>query len=217
MAAIVDLGRRAVPHLIELLQSGNNERRYYAVLCFREIRHDDAIGALAERAMDPVPEIRHAACSVLDVYRKNPNFKRVHSLFHEALAGDSSRRKIGATEAVGALDDVDAVPLLLDNVRDSDPEVRDVTHSTLELLVFQNFGSDVRKWRKWRKKHGRASREDWLVASATHKSLTIRSLVADHLARTPKVEIDYDPRASRRALKRSQKQLMRFFGLGKYR
>ena len=217
LAAIVDLGRRAVPHLIQLLQSGNNERRYYAVLCFREIRHDDAIIALAERALDPVAEIRRAVRTVLVVYRENPNFGQVHQILHHALGGDSQRKQIGAAEAVAALSDVAAVPLLLENVASSDPEVATTTQSALETLVFQNFGSNEKKWNKWHKKHGRATREQWLVASAIHKSLNIRSLVAEYISQAPNLDIEYDPTGKRREHKRAQTALMKLYGLGKYR
>ena len=217
LGAIGELGQRAMPFLIDLLQSGDRQRRYYAVLCFHEIRHNEVVPLIGERLLDREVAVQDAARHALEVYQEDPRFPQVLLLLRQALLSEPPHQQVAAANALAHYEDVRAVPLLIEVVSSEADEVYDAALAALERLTFQSFGRDSKRWRKWHKKHGDRPRHRWLIDSVTHRSARIRELVVEALRATAAADIEYDPDAGRRARKRAQAELAERLGLGRRR
>jgi len=214
LEAVLELGMGAVPHLIELIGSENAQRRYYAILCFREVRHDHAVSPLIKRLVDNSARVRVAARHALAKYKNADGFSRVEKSINQAIMSDEALHQLAGAEAAAEFAQTSSVTLLLENVGSPDDEVSEATIDALKRLTFQDLGKKAKKWLKWHKKFGSLNRYRWLAASVNHKSLEIRTLVADEIERTPLLPVRFDPHAGRREQKRVQRRVIEVLGLG---
>jgi hypothetical protein len=202
LAVVAEIGQRFVPRLWELMGSDDRDVRFYATLLCDEVRHPESPTALADRLFDVDPAIRRLAASVVRHYRTSAQFPSVVQRLRRALMRDEPTQRIPAAEALAKLGDTEAVPFLVELV-DAEPlELAETAQLALEELVFQSFGRDKKKWLKWYAKHGRDARVEWLLESITHKQEHVRRRVAKALARVPGLDVDFDPSAGKRDLKR---------------
>ncbi len=179
LALVVELGAAAADLLIALMKDPNRDTRYYATLCTSEIRPRSALVPLVERLFDADYGIRAVAIDGLRSYA----FREVDSALEyarHALHSEDAKRVQAAADAAAALDDVAAIPDLLDaNQRGDDgaPYAR----RALVALTKQTFGSSNRKWRSWWDKHRKQHRLEWLIEGLTHKEEGIRESSAEEL------------------------------------
>lgn len=215
LEAVLELGMGAVPHLIDMTGSDNPQRRCYSVLCLRDIRHDHALSPLIDRLTDSSTRVRTAARHALAMYKSAAGFSKVEKSINEAIMSDNSVHQVAGAEAAAEFGQSSSVTLLLENVDSGNTEVAEATVEALKRLTFQDWGQRARKWLKWHKKHGATERRRWLAASVTHKSVEIRTLVADEIERMPLLPVRFDPQAGRREQKRVQRRVIEVLGLDK--
>jgi hypothetical protein len=210
ISAVLELSSRAVPFLVRLSGEREQIKRYWALMCFRELRHPEALHAIAERLFDEDREVRQLATGLLEGYRDHPEFPTVvQEIRYSLTRGDASHR-VGAAEALVRLEDRGALPLLIDGLEDESDAVATACAAALERMVFQTFGRDKKRWQKWFRRHGADKRGDWLLEGVAHKSFQIRSLAAEAISELPGAGLDFDPLGGRREQKRVRQALQRY-------
>jgi len=126
------------------------------------------VGALADRALDADPAISAAACAALGNLRRDPAARQAGDKLRRALLSGISSRSTRAAHALGALRDVDAIPLLIQVLEASDAETAAAAADALAGITLQRLGPDARKWLTWWKANRGRGRADWLFSGLTH-------------------------------------------------
>lgn len=117
--ALAELGERALPPLLELTQSPNSDRRWWALRALAQIPSPQSKAALIEALNDPDITVRQ--CAALGL-RHQPTFEAVPHLIEALGSPDKllSRLAADALIAVGH----QAVPDLILTVKNGNPTAR---------------------------------------------------------------------------------------------
>jgi MshEN domain len=147
-----------------------------------------ALGALADRALDADPAIAGAACAALGNRRRDPGMRQANEKLRRALLSGISARSSRAARAVGALRDVDAIPLLIQVLEASEPETAQAAADALAAITLQRLGPDARRWLGWWKENRGRGRAEWLFSGLTSPDRDTRvaaSVELSHAAPPP--------------------------------
>jgi hypothetical protein len=125
------------------------------------------VGALADRALDADPAVSDAARAALGNVRRDPAARQASEKLRRALLSGMAARATRAAHALGALRDVDAIPLLIQAL-ETDPETAGAAGDALGSITLQRHGTDARRWLAWWKENRGRGRADWLFSALTH-------------------------------------------------
>ena len=162
--------------------------------------------ALADRALDPDAGVAAEARDALAAQRREPAVRPASEKLRRALLSGISGRTARAARAIGALRDVEAIPLLIQVLETSEPETANASADALALITLQRLGPDARRWLGWWKENRGRGRAEWLFSGLTSPDRETRlSAVAElTLAAPPPVEYSADlPPAERERLARA--------------
>jgi HEAT repeat protein len=177
-AALAALGASAVRPLLAVLGDGAPERRRVAAALLGHIGAPEAWPALADRALDPDPEVSAAARGALAAHRRDPALRTVPERLRRALLSGIAVRSGQAARALGALRDVEAIPLLIQVLETSEPGPADAAAGALAAITLQRLGPDARRWLGWWKQNRGRGRAEWLFSGLTSEDREVR-LAAD--------------------------------------
>jgi len=180
---LVRVGAPAIPHLLGLLDSENPEVRYYATYIFSELHAPAVVPRLLERVFDSAPPVRRIVVEVFKHYTGTPELGAVLEHLRAELVGPVPFQKRCATEVLGAMRDVPAVPRLIELASDRDPETAETAQRALLLITKQAFGDSRRRWRSWWDKNQQRHRIEWLIDALGHKESECRFLASQELHR----------------------------------
>jgi hypothetical protein len=161
---------------------------------------------LADRALDSDAGVATAAREALAAQRREPGLRPANEKLRRALLSGMSGRTARAARAIGAMRDVDAIPLLIQVLETSEPETASAAADALALITLQRLGPDARKWLGWWKENRGRGRAEWLFSGLTSPDRETRlAAVAElSLAAQPPVEYSADlPPAERERLARA--------------
>ncbi len=125
------------------------------------------LAALADRALDGDPEVAAAACAALGTRRKDRALKQAAEKLRRALLSGISVRATRAARAIGALRDVEAIPLLIQALEMGDPETAQAAADALAAITLQRIGPNARGWLAWWKENRGRGRAEWLFSGLT--------------------------------------------------
>jgi len=169
-----------------------------AALDALEIDVDDAVVAestlpaiLAERALEADPAIAAAACDALAARRRDPAAREAGERLRRALLSGIEGRVLRAARALGALRDVDAIPLLVQVLESSAPEPARAAADALGAITLQRLGTDARRWLGWWKENRGRGRAEWLFSGLTSADRETRVAAAGELSETAPPPIAY--------------------------
>ena len=202
-----ELGQRFSSEIRDLMASSDRDQRYYATMCCAEIRHPENLSALTARLSDEDAEIRALATQVIRSYRGDTLYTSALERLRQSLSQEETSERAAAARALGNLGDVESIPALIELVGNEHDVVADSSQYALEHIVFQGFGPDKKKWRKWYNRNSKKSRIQWLQQSVVHKQTYVRKIVKAAVEESPDLDVEIVPTASRRELKRAQKAL----------
>jgi hypothetical protein len=153
-----------------------------------------ALPALADRALDADPAVSSAACEGLAERRREPAMRQAIEKLRRALLSGISGRATRAARALGAIRDVEAIPLLIQVLETSEPETAIVAAEALATITLQRLGPDARKWLGWWKQNRGRGRAEWLFSGLTSPDRDTRMAAAVELtlAAPPPVEYSAD-------------------------
>jgi hypothetical protein len=154
-----------------------------------EIDVDDAIVAedaspalVTERALDADPAVAAGACAALAARRRDPAVREAGERLRRALLSGIEARALRAAQALGALRDVDAIPLLVQVLETSAPEPARAAADALAEITLQRLGTDARRWLGWWKQNRGRGRAEWLFSGLTSDDRDTRVAAAGELA-----------------------------------
>jgi MshEN domain len=154
-----------------------------------EIDVDDTIVAedtppalVAERALDADPAIAAGACAALAARRREPAVREAGERLRRALLSGIEARAHRAAQALGALRDVDAIPLLVQVLETSAAEPARAAADALAEITLQRLGTDARRWLGWWKQNRGRGRAEWLFSGLTSADRDTRVAAAGELA-----------------------------------
>ena len=162
------------------------------------------LAALADRALDPDPDVAAAACAALGNRRRDPAARQAAEKLRRALLSGISARASRAALAIGALRDADAIPLLIQVLETSEPETARLSADALAAITLQRLGPDARRWLGWWKENRGRGRAEWLFSGLTSADRETRVAASVELssAAPPPVECLH----ARPAVRGAQKQ-----------
>jgi hypothetical protein len=105
-----------------------------------------------------------------------------------ALLSGISARATRAARALGAVRDVEAIPLLIQVLEASEPETARASADALAAITLQRLGPDARKWLNWWKENRGRGRAEWLFSGLTSPDRETRvaaSVELSHAAPPP--------------------------------
>jgi hypothetical protein len=139
-------------------------------------------GALADLALSPDAAIAAAARDALAARRRDPEARQALERLRRALLSGISARTASAARALGAVRDVEAVPLLVQVLETSDPPAAQAAADALADVTLQRLGPDARRWLAWWKENRGRGRADWLFSGLTSPDRQTRIAAAVELA-----------------------------------
>lgn len=137
---------------------------------------------LAERALDADPAVAAAACAALAARRRDPAAREASERLRRALLSGIEARARRAARALGALRDVDAIPLLVQVLETSAPEPARAAADALADITLQRLGTDARAWLGWWKQNRGRGRAEWLFSGLTSPERETRVAAAVELS-----------------------------------
>jgi hypothetical protein len=138
--------------------------------------------ALADRALDADPAVAAAACAALAARRREPAAREASERLRRALLSGIEARARRAARALGALRDVDAIPLLVQVLETSAPEPARAAADALADITLQRLGTDARAWLGWWKQNRGRGRAEWLFSGLTSQERETRVAAAFELS-----------------------------------
>jgi HEAT repeat protein len=195
-AALALHGASALPMLLAVLQEADPARRRCAAVLLGFAAEQAAFGPLADRALDPDPRVAAAAAVALARNRTHPAMRSVPDKLRRALLSGIAARVTGAARALGALRDLESIPLLVQVLETSAGEAADAASEALTRITLQRIGPDPRKWLAWWKDNRGHGRAEWLFSGLTSPDRAVRAAAAAELSEAAPSPVQYDPDAS---------------------
>lgn len=150
---LVLVGRPAVRYLMRACKNEDPGVRQQSALALAEIGDPEGIPAILPLVDDPDFRVRIAACRSLGDLGGPEAGEPYHgwageSLF-KCLRADSFDQRVAAAEGIRRAHYEPAIPRLIAQMSDPDPEARIQAEDALQGITFRNFRADIRAWEAW--------------------------------------------------------------------
>jgi hypothetical protein len=195
-AALSLHGTAAVPLLLGVLREADPARRRAAAVLLGAASEPAAFGPLADRASDPDPRVATAAAEALARNRGHPAMRGVPDKLRRVLLSGVTSRAAGAARALGALRDVDSIPLLIQVLETSAGPAAEAAAAALARITLQRNGTEARRWLAWWKENRGRGRAEWLFSGLTSADREVRAAAAAELAAAAPSPVQYSPDAA---------------------
>ncbi len=113
-----------------------------------------------------------------------------------ALLSGVTSRAAGAARALGALRDVDSIPLLIQVLETSGGPAAEAAAAALARITLQRNGTEARRWLAWWKENRGRGRAEWLFSGLTSADREVREAAAAELAAAAPSPVQYSPDAA---------------------
>ncbi|HSM92704.1 MAG TPA: hypothetical protein VLT47_07405 [Anaeromyxobacteraceae bacterium] len=161
---------------------------------------------IVDLILDPDPEVAAAAREALASHRREPAVKPLPERLRRALLSGVGERPLLAARALGALRDVESIPILIQALEGGSPETAEAAADALSRITLQRHGPSPQRWLRWWKENRGRSRAEWLFAALTSADREVRLAASGELrsAAEPPVRYSVDlPAAELEAASRS--------------
>ncbi len=162
---IVEQGSVAAPRLLDQMSRPDPEIRLWSLLALVELGGKEAREALGLGLFDFDSHVRHAAKMTLRAVAGTRAWANaVRTLVRRAVAEEEvPHRRTMAVEALGQIRESSSVPLLIEALRASPPEVRLAAENALHEVTRHVLEGDADAWEAWWERNARRARFEWLV------------------------------------------------------
>jgi hypothetical protein len=191
LEALFAIGSPAVPQLLAVLTDPEPSRRRAAAAVLGAIGDPATLVPLADRCLDPVPEVAEAAREALAAQRGTPAMRPIPERLRRALASGLATRAGPAARALMALRDVESIPLLIQSLDGTDPATAAAAAEALAAITLQRHGTSARDWLLWWKENRGRGRAEWLFGGLTAEDREVRAAAAVELARVAPPPVRY--------------------------
>ena len=166
----------------------------------------DRAPEIVDLILDPDPGVAAAAREALVSHRRDPAVKPLPERLRRALLSGVGERPLLAARALGALRDVESIPILIQALESGSPETAEAAAEALAGITMQRHGPNPQRWLRWWKENRGRSRAEWLFAALTAPDRELRLAASGELrsAAEPPVRYSVDlPAAELDAASRS--------------
>ncbi|WP_224242219.1 GspE/PulE/PilB domain-containing protein [Hyalangium gracile] len=182
-AALSRLGRPAAQMLAPLLDSGDPDTRYFALLTAGNLPYVELVDGVLRGLFDLEPDISSAARVTASALKHLPRFDAAMRDLRQELANRDPLRRSLAARALGALHDREAIEGLINLTGSDDEMCAQAAAEALREITRATFGLQPRQWTAWWAENRTRRRADWLVAALRHKELDVRLAAIEELSR----------------------------------
>ncbi len=188
----------ALASIMPFCQDANVVKRRYAMLLLIDLPYIDALDVAALAAADEDPRVRRIASLVLARLAVDAPRVVAERLLRSAKDPEASPpRRIRILEAVGAVGQPIAVPMVLPLVGDGLAQVGEAARRALVRLTGQDYRLDSRKWSGWWTSNVGRHRYEWLIDAVLQDDPRLRKEALDELSgpvgRPLALEVDAGP------------------------
>jgi hypothetical protein len=181
-AFLVAARQRAVPVLGELLASSDRTVRFCAAIVARQVHHPALVEPLIRMLVDADSDnadIGMLALSAMDRLLVEPKLAPLRT----ALANKDAPpgQHLLAARTLGTLRDVSAIPLLVERVGSSAPDVAEAAHRALRTITGQGVKKSRFRWKRWSKKNAGRPRSEWLLEGLESPDTAVRVIAMREL------------------------------------
>jgi hypothetical protein len=181
LAVLERMGQTAHDPLLQRLGDASLEVRYYATMALGAFATTDVVMPLGTRLYDPDAGVRRAAVEALKDFPDSPELLALVEQLRAELPGPDLARQRYATEALGVLKDVTAVPRLIELVKHADQTLVDAARKALVEITKQDFGTSRWRWRSWWERHRDEPRVEWMLEGLGHAEAEVRLSAQEEL------------------------------------
>jgi HEAT repeat protein len=182
-AALSRLGRYGAQALAPLLDSGDSDTRYLALLTAGNLPYGELVDGVLRGLFDLEPDTSSAARAAATAMKRLPRFDAAMKDLRQELAARDSLRRSLAARALGNLHDRDAVDGLIGLTGSDDQMCAQAATEALREITKCNFGPNPRSWTAWWAENRSRRRIEWLVAALRHRDVEARMNAIDELAK----------------------------------
>ncbi len=179
---LVELGREAAPTIMTRLGDPDSEVRFYATYLFSAIRYEEAVPLLYQRLFDEEWSIRWAAVEAIRNCAGQEMLRSVLEHLRGVLQQGVPFHRACAAEGVAAFRDRVAVPMLIDMLDHTAPEVVRAAEKALLVITTHAFGLDKGRWWAWWRDNEPKDRVEWMLDALEGPDLECRFLALQELA-----------------------------------
>ena len=185
------LGKDGLDAVLPYLDSKNPTHRYIAVFLMRAVPDERAIRLLRPRLADPVPRIQLLAAEALVHFRRHPNFQGLLGQLRGRLASPLHEARLRATWLLGYFVDVEAVPLIIQQLEQRDARLVRAAQVALREITLQDLPPRPRPWRRWWNKCRDQKRTVWLIEGLRSKNRDLRDRACRELTKLAGTDFGY--------------------------
>ncbi len=218
--AIVAFGEDSVPLLRRILENGDIDQRFYAVLVAgdvlprcRENNRAALLESLGRRLRDVDQSVSDCAVHVLMAYREDDAIRPMVGNFVIQMADLAAppADRLFAVRVLGVLRSVHALGAFVERLDDPSEHVRDAARKALRLLTAEDLGSSRRKWAAWVRKHGAQRRVRWLIEGLIHRDEELRAMAVRELEKATARDFGFRAGMGRGDRKRCYREAVAWF------
>lgn len=166
------------------------------------------LAEVAKQVFDADLSVRRAALTCLVRLRPSNELSVLVRSWRKDLDDSDELRVRSAAEALGELRDVDAVPLLIEQVRHQDQLVASSVRRALATITKQDFGASRWRWRTWWHANRERPRVEWLIDALNHQSGELSQAAVEELERLMSDEYVYHALLPREERERARKRFL---------
>ena len=182
LKALTHFGKKAVPHLLRLLDSHDSDVRFYATFLFSELKFPEALDQLVLRLFDRDRQVRAIALDVIRGFQAYPEYRWAVKKIADELdkpSRDLETKQIAAG-VLGELGERSAIEILIKLLNSVDAKLLKNSHRALVKICFQDFGYSEKIWSIWYAENRARSQIEWAIDGLTSAGEPIR--IAAHQA-----------------------------------
>jgi HEAT repeat protein len=161
-----------------------------AALLGRTDEPGDRASGIVDLVLDPDPGVASAAREALVSHKAEPAVRPLPERLRRALLSGVGDRPVLAARALGALRDVDSIPILIQALEGGAAEA---AADALAAITLQRLGNSPQKWLRWWKENRGHSRAEWLFAALTSGDLDARVAASGELRSAGEPPVRYSP------------------------
>jgi HEAT repeat protein len=151
----------------------------------------DQSAAIVDLIFDPSPQVASAAREALVSHRREPAVRPLPERLRRALFSGVGERPVLAARALGALRDVESIPILIQALESGSAETAGAAAEALAGITMQRHGPSAQKWLRWWKENRGRSRAEWLFAALTSPDRELRLAASGELRSAAEPPVRY--------------------------
>jgi hypothetical protein len=150
----------------------------------------DRVAPIIDLVLGDDSEVAAAARAALVAHRGEAAVKPVPERLRRALLSEVGDRPVLAARALGALRDVESIPILIQALEGGFPGA---AAGALAEITLQRLGPSPQKWLKWWKENRGRTRAEWLFAALNAPELELRAAASGELRAAAEPPVRYAP------------------------